>query len=400
VNRTVLLLVAIVAGATLLVSTGAFSSVGTDEVPDADIEMQPADGPNGDYALLNGTDEIELLLTDANPDIEGEGVSENSVTPIDRVFTITYTGDEYAEVWITDDADDVRFFRGDTSDASIEGRANNVTLAPDETLTVGLLVDTRGEHDVESAEQFTVNARLPEDTSDGESTETPTETPTPAPTEQEASTDGSGGGGGGGDSGTVQGLSVEISVVDASLSASTIDPGDSVTATAVVENPTSTAVTINTSLLVDGSAITGKEVTISAGSSRNITLDAAFDEPGTYDIDLTASAVSPDLGSDTADAGTLVVEATPTPTPTPTESGSSGGTAGTPTPTPPPTPAGGASQTDVGSPTENVSNAGPQLAVEEPLGVGIWPLLAVLLALALLLAALRVWRTYADEDDQ
>ncbi|WP_135305374.1 hypothetical protein [Haloarcula amylovorans] len=162
-NRTILLLVATVTSAAILVPTGAipFTASGTDTVSE-DIEMAPADTPNGDYAIPNENDEIELLLTDANPYIDGAGVDADAVTPIDCVFTMTYTGDSQAEVWLTDDADDVRFYRSTDPEDSLERAENSVVLQPNESVTVGLLVDTRGDHDVEDIDTFTVHAELAE----------------------------------------------------------------------------------------------------------------------------------------------------------------------------------------------------------------------------------------------
>lgn len=153
-------MVVALATAALLVPTGA-APFGTDTVNE-DLSMAPAEGPNGDYAILNEDEEIELLLSDANPAVEGGGVDGNAVTPLSRVFTITYTGDESADIWLTDDSEDVRFYRGDDADDSLEGPENSVTLEPSESLAVGLLVDTRGDNDVESAETFTVHAEGPD----------------------------------------------------------------------------------------------------------------------------------------------------------------------------------------------------------------------------------------------
>ena len=186
-SRKELLVVAAIATAAVLVPTGAapFALTGTDDVS-GDIELRPAGGPNGDYALLNEDDELELLLTGENPAIEGEGINSDAVTPVPGVFTMTYTGDRRATVWLTDDSEDVRFYRGTDSGDSLERRANGVVLEPSESVTVGLLVDTRGDHDAEQAETFTVNARVA-DGGDGDegytpptATPTPTSTPTPA----------------------------------------------------------------------------------------------------------------------------------------------------------------------------------------------------------------------------
>lgn len=165
--RTALLVVIALATAALLVPTGAVPF--TDTVNE-DLSMAPAEGPNGDYAVQNEDGEIELRLTGANPAVDGDGLDPDAVTPLSRVFTITYTGDGTADVWLTDDSEDVRFYQGDDTDDSLEGSDNSVTLEPSESLAVGLLVDTRGDTDVESAETFTVHAEGP-DSGDGDEDE-------------------------------------------------------------------------------------------------------------------------------------------------------------------------------------------------------------------------------------
>lgn len=162
--RTALLVVAALATAAVLVPTGAvpFDTTGSDSVT-GELVLRPADGPNGDYAVLNEDDEIELLLTGANPSVDGDGVNADSVTPLPRVFTITYTGEGSAEVWLTDDADDVRFYRGGDSDDTLEGREHSVVLSGEESIAVGLRVDTRGDHDVADAGSFTIHGEAVDD---------------------------------------------------------------------------------------------------------------------------------------------------------------------------------------------------------------------------------------------
>lgn len=155
VNRTVPLVVISLA-TVLFVPTGAVP-FGTDAVNE-ELVMAPAEGPNGDYAVLNEDQKIELLLTGTNPSVDGDGLDANAVTPLSRVFTITYTGNETAEVWLTDDTEDIRFYRSDNAADSLEGADNSAVLQPGESLAVGLLVDTRGDHDAGSAETFTVHA--------------------------------------------------------------------------------------------------------------------------------------------------------------------------------------------------------------------------------------------------
>jgi len=156
-KRTGLLVVAALATAALLVPTGAFTPTGTDAVSD-DLELRPAEGPNGDYAVLNENDELELLLTGANPSIDGEGVPDNTVTPISNVFMIQNTDSDAAAVWVTDDAEDVRFYRGDNPGNSVEGSENGVVVSGGSSVSVGLRIDTRGDSDVADVSTFSINA--------------------------------------------------------------------------------------------------------------------------------------------------------------------------------------------------------------------------------------------------
>jgi hypothetical protein len=173
----------------MLVSTGAFPlSDGTDTIDGVDIEMSPADGPNGKYVVINEAGEIELVLSSENPYLDGDGIAEDTVAPIDRVFTVTNNGTETTRIWISDDAEDVRFYRGGDPSNSLEGATNEIELVPDETVAVGLLVDTRGDHDVESVSGFTVHAEQGTPTPTPTETETPP-TPTPDPTPTTTTTD-------------------------------------------------------------------------------------------------------------------------------------------------------------------------------------------------------------------
>lgn len=161
-NRTRLLLVACLASGALLFPTGAVPLLegGQGDQVSEHLVMAPGDGPNGAYAVLNEDDEIELRLTEGNQRVAADGIDADAVTRIPGVFTITYTGDEYARVWVTDDVADLTFVGGEDAPNSLEGRENAVVLGPNQTIAVGLVVDTRGDTDVESAQEFTVHAEL------------------------------------------------------------------------------------------------------------------------------------------------------------------------------------------------------------------------------------------------
>jgi hypothetical protein len=163
-RRTLTLALLLVAVSTLILTTGAAVVDGpADTVADGDLAVQTADGPNGNYAYLNDDDEIEIDVSATNPNLPAdfEGVNVGSTGRIDGVFEITYTGDEYAHVWIGDEAENVTFV---ANGESIEGEANNVTLAPNQTVTVGLAFDTRGATAGTQlgADQFSIEAKIAE----------------------------------------------------------------------------------------------------------------------------------------------------------------------------------------------------------------------------------------------
>ncbi|TKX53890.1 DUF1102 domain-containing protein [Halorubrum sp. SP3] len=165
--RRILILVLLAASAAtaLAFATGAAVVDGpADTVANGDLAIQPADGPNGRYAYLNDDDEIAIDVSASNPNIRDpsfEGVNVGATGRIDDVFTITYTANEYAHVWIEYDSENVTFVAdGD----SIEGEANNVTLAPNETVAVGLALDTRGATvgTQLGADEFSIEAKIAE----------------------------------------------------------------------------------------------------------------------------------------------------------------------------------------------------------------------------------------------
>ena len=163
-RRTVILAVALVAAASLVLTTGAaVLDGGADTFAEDRLAVQPADGPNGKYAYLNGNDEIVVDISPTNPNLSAdfEGVNPDTLASADGVFTITYTADQFAYVWIDHDGENVTFV---TDGDSIEGEANNVTLAPNETVTVGLRIDTRGAvaGTQLGADEFSIRARLAE----------------------------------------------------------------------------------------------------------------------------------------------------------------------------------------------------------------------------------------------
>ena len=179
-KRTLLGLVAVAALGATLVSTGAF--VDTVEIKNTEdkIEMEPSGGPNAVYAE-DSDGEIELDLSASNQALAGEGINEETLTEIPNIFTVNYStdvDDPPADVWFTTDAGEgVEFVVGTDSVTSINGSDNKRTLQPGEEIHIGVIVDTRGEHDVESVSEFTIHvAESTEDVTSVENNETPDQT--------------------------------------------------------------------------------------------------------------------------------------------------------------------------------------------------------------------------------
>ena len=141
VRRTLLLAALVAAAGGLAFATGAAVVDGpADTFAEDRLAVQPVEGPNGAYAYLNDDDEIVVDVSASNPKLPAdfEGINPGSLASADGVFTITYTADGYARVWIEHPEANVTFV---ADGQSIEGRSNNVTLAPNETVAVGLEVD-------------------------------------------------------------------------------------------------------------------------------------------------------------------------------------------------------------------------------------------------------------------
>lgn len=205
-----LVLLALVGAFVFPSAAAPFDFSQSDTFADDDLAVQPADGPNGNYAYLNDDDEIVVDVSPTNPNLPAdfEGVNPDALASADGVFTITYTADEYARVWIDHPDEAVTFTSGGES---IEGEANNVTLGPNESVAVGLSIDTRGEvaGTQLGADEFSINATIAD--------------PETADIEGDSGSSGSSTGGGG--------LTTTVTAPDANrreFVASDIDYGDTV----------------------------------------------------------------------------------------------------------------------------------------------------------------------------
>lgn len=178
-RRKLLALATLALAGTLLFSSAA--APGGDRIHE-DIVLSPSEEPNGAYAVMEDG-ELALRFDASNPDVDGEGVNPGTVTPFDTVFTVTYTGEQRARIWLTTDVDDVQFYRGYDPEDGLDSRETAVVLGPDQTVSVGVLIDATDGSVAADADQFTVHAEV----DDGAAT----------PTDGGENTGGSDGGGGG-----------------------------------------------------------------------------------------------------------------------------------------------------------------------------------------------------------
>jgi len=131
--------------------------------------------PSSDYAYLDADDELVVDLSPSNPDIDGEGVNADGRTTIGDVFRVRYNGSRYAHVWLTHGSDAVTFA---VDGEPIQSEANNVTLAPNESVAVSLTVDTTGRVDG-FVDDITIHSRVAEPaTADGGTNEVAADTAT------------------------------------------------------------------------------------------------------------------------------------------------------------------------------------------------------------------------------
>lgn len=181
-SRTVLAVVGFALAVSLALATGATVIDGpADTLADDRVAIQPADGSNGDYAYLDANDELVVDVSASNPNLDDEfgGVNVNSRTVIGDVFTVTYTAGETADVWMDHDIRGVSFVVADDSAADgsdpgyrlVEGDEESVTLGPNESASVGLVIDTTdldAVADTITEDDFSIHANVTEPDSEAD----------------------------------------------------------------------------------------------------------------------------------------------------------------------------------------------------------------------------------------
>ena len=132
----------------------------TDSVGDG-VTLTTENSTNAEYVRATENGELTLALSSSNSALAGEGVNSNAVTYVADAFRVRYDGDRFVRVWLTTDADGISFrARGE----SVDSRTDAIRLAADESVAVGVVVDTTEATPPERA-VFSVEAQVadPED---------------------------------------------------------------------------------------------------------------------------------------------------------------------------------------------------------------------------------------------
>jgi hypothetical protein len=132
------LLVLAIAG--LVVSTSGADIVSHDETDV--LELEPAG--EGTYTQIDDeTGEIQIILTEENPNLDAGGVNDDAVTNIGPVFTVENVLNQgsNATVWISHDSDAVEFYV--PGEGTVESQADGVFMQRGDSETIAMRVDTR-----------------------------------------------------------------------------------------------------------------------------------------------------------------------------------------------------------------------------------------------------------------
>lgn len=260
--KVVALVLALVLG--LAVPTAAVTATEDDA---GAVTLSPHSGPNGQYASVSGG---ELA-------VEFGALNDEAVTTADNVFNVTADTDCAARVWV--EIENVTAYRGDERSNPVDSEANAAIIAPNDTLQVGLAVDTRGT--TPNPGSMTVHAE--ETAACGGSSSNPTD-PTTTPTSTDDTTTTT-------PNGTDESeFAVEVSVENGS------DAGERVI-TVAATNTGEAEGTFVAEPEVDGTPVGSKAATLFPGETRELTFTWRPDEEGTYTLTVGGKTVMVDVAT-------------------------------------------------------------------------------------------------------
>lgn len=138
----------VASGGAAIVGSGAFSSIQAERGVSVEVvgdesallALEPADGPNGQYASVTDDGLLEVQVSEENDQIAGEGVNPNSWYDLGDVFKITNQGSQEVGVWIEHDSDYVEF---KTGGKPLDESNTPAFAEPGDSLSVRIIVDTR-----------------------------------------------------------------------------------------------------------------------------------------------------------------------------------------------------------------------------------------------------------------
>ena len=151
VSRLPLLsLIAVFVALTLVVTTGAFSSVTATRTVDVGVagddaallQLTPHTGPNGDYAAL--VDGEFRITFDGVP---ADGVNQNATTTIPDVFNVTNRGTQTVTVNVTESGNHTGLVTFESAGGTqLDDGSAGVAVPVGATLEVTIVIDTTGQN--------------------------------------------------------------------------------------------------------------------------------------------------------------------------------------------------------------------------------------------------------------
>lgn len=149
---------ALASGTAAVVGSGAFSSVTATRDVDVEVaddasaylRLEGAGGANSDYVTQDGNGgTLKIDLSSSNDGVAGggEGVNPDAITQIDDLFVVENQGTQEVDVDISksgDNADRVEFYPDGQAYSGEPLSSSAVTLAPGDSATISLEVDTEG----------------------------------------------------------------------------------------------------------------------------------------------------------------------------------------------------------------------------------------------------------------
>lgn len=237
-------LLAVLVATTVLLpaSTGGVLVADTDVPVEGEgaVELTPSPGTNG---------ELYASVVDGKLVLHLDRLSDDAVTRVDHVFTITARGDQAVVVWIEHDAEATTFYRG-TNPSNALDDGSRVRLEPGETVAVGVFTDSR-ERDAELSE-ITVHAAFP--TATREEPRRDTVTPT------------------------------HVRVTSMSVLPDHLVAGENATVFVTVENVGDVRAEMTVELLVDGISVDQRVLSLDQRETMVITFERTFQRPGTFTV--------------------------------------------------------------------------------------------------------------------